>query len=101
MRGVHLQRGARDVDQVEPQQGEVVVVDHIRTDSVDEFVMMAPNARRCAEDPRAEGLESPRGGGNRVTDDTAVPAILEIRPASLEGQGRGRIFDVDLVALGR
>src|SRR3989441_3726146 len=50
---VHLQRRARDVDQGESEQGEVVVVDDVRADSVDELSVMPPDAGRRAEDPRA------------------------------------------------
>src|SRR5213594_3526077 len=74
VRRVHLERGTGDVDQVQSQQREVMVVDHIRAHALDEFMVMPPDARRGSEDPCAEGLEPSREGRDRMTDDTAVSA---------------------------
>ena len=96
---VHLQRGAWDVDQVESEQGQVVVVDDVRSDFVDELVVMPPDAGRRAEDPRAQRLEAPRRRFDRMADHTTVSGVVEVGPSAFEGQGGGRVFDVDLVAL--
>src|SRR5881296_1509832 len=99
VRRVHLERGTGDVDEVQSQQGEVVVVNHVRAHAFDEFVVMPPDARGGAEDPCAEGLEPTREGRDRVTDDAAVSPVVEVGPPPFERQGGGRVFHVNLVAL--
>src|SRR5207245_10676531 len=62
---------------------------------------MPPDAGRRAEDPSAQRLEAPRRRFDRMSDHTTVPGVIEVGPSAFEGQGCGRIFDVDLVALRR
>src|SRR5436309_11815708 len=62
-------------------------------------MVIPPDPRRGSEDPCTEGLEPTREGRDRMTDDTAVSAIVGVGPPPLEGEGRGRVFHVNLVAL--
>src|SRR2546426_1949684 len=78
-----------------------MVVDYIRSHALDEFMVMSPDARRGGEGPCGEGLERSREGRDRMTDGTAVSAVVGVGSSSFQGQGRGRVFHVNLVALRR
>ena len=99
MGGVHLQRGGGNVDEVEPEQRQVVVVDDIGTDAVDEVAMVPTDAGRCAKDPRGQGLDRTAQRGDRVADDPSIRRLVRRGPSPLESQGGRRILDVDLVSL--